>query len=135
MQSSPGSSRPRDPMSLDFETTDFASARAALDELPPGLGRIHAQQIGYWEARRRQALPADRALSGTTIDWLLSLPAPLRPRKLGENFPRLANALAQTWRDPVVRTALIDDLLVDRRGGRQGFPPEVRGELEALRRA
>jgi hypothetical protein len=134
MQRSPGSPPPRDPMSLDFEPTDFASARAALDELPAGVGRLHAVQHGYWEARRRPAQPADRALAGATIDWLLSLPPPLRPRRLGERFPRLANALAQNWRDPVLRTALIDELLIDRRGGRQGFPPEVRGELEALRR-
>ncbi len=135
MQRSPGDSPPRDPMSLDFETTDFASARAALDELPPGVGRLHAPQHGYWEPRRRPAPPADRALAGSTIDWLLSLPPPLRPRRLGERFPRLANTLAQHWRDPVLRIALIDELLVDRRGGRQGFPPEVLGELEVLRRA
>lgn len=124
-----------DPGSIDFEPTDLSTARAALDELPAGVGRAPTLEPGYWEQRRRKAQATDRALSGGTIDWVLSLPPSLRPRELCERFPRVANALAEAWRDPPRRAALLDDLLLDRRGGRQGFPPEIRREIEQLRRA
>lgn len=125
----------RDPGSIDFEPTDLSTARAALDELPPGVERLPTLAPGYWEQRRRKPQATDRALSGGAIDWVLSLPPSLRPRELCERFPRVANALAEVWRDPARRAALLDDLLLDRRGGRQGFPPEIRREIEQLRRA
>jgi hypothetical protein len=120
---------------LEFEITDFASARAAHEALPPGVGRLPELVPHYWDTRRRKPLPTDRALSGTAIDWLLALPPSLRPRALCEAFPRVANALAESWPDAPVRAALIDSLLTDRRGGRADFPADIRREIEALRKA
>jgi hypothetical protein len=123
---------PKDTDSLPFEITDLASARAALDELPAGVGRL-GPRAPDWSARRRKLGPSDRALQGSTIDWMLALPPSLRPKELCERFPRVANGLAAVWHDPVRRHAMLADLLEDRRGKRAGFPPRVRAEIEALR--
>jgi hypothetical protein len=37
------------------------------------------------------------------------------------------------WNDRIACPAYFDELLVDRRGGRQGFPPAVRRDLLKLR--
>jgi hypothetical protein len=119
---------------IDFELTDLDDARLALEELPEGVGKFPALAAGYWEARRRRPLPSDRALQGSTIEWLLALPQSLQPRLLCDRYPRAANALAAAWASKD-RAAALDNLLVDRRGNRRGFPPEVRSELLALRYA
>lgn len=124
------------PVSLDaieFEITDFAVAREALDAPPDGLARAKTLAPGYWERVRRKLLPRDHALAGQTIRWLLDLPAALRPHALCERYPRVANELAEAWSRPAERTAMLDSLLVDRRGGRRGFALKVQHELETLR--
>lgn len=50
-----------------------------------------------------------------------------------KQFPRIANVVARAWNDAAEFQAVLDDLLVDRRGGRQGFPLEVTEELLVLR--
>ncbi len=49
-----------------------------------------------------------------------------------ELFPRIANVLALSWNDAAGLSAYMDSLLVDRRGGRRGFPAEVNRELLLL---
>jgi hypothetical protein len=44
------------------------------------------------------------------------------------------NQLSAVWGDLPVAAELIDDLLVDRRGGRRGFPADVLAELLTIRR-
>lgn len=117
---------------LEFELVDIERARAAHDEIPPGVGTLPTPPA-VWEAQRRKPGPIDRALAGITIDWMISLPAPVRPYALCEQYPRVTNALAAAWGDPVKRRALLDDLVLDRRGRRTGFPDAVRMEIETLR--
>lgn len=117
---------------LEFEITDISDARHALDELPPGVGELEKFAPGYWEKRRRPTMPTDRALTGAAVEWAIALPPDLRPRELSAQFPRLANALAAAWSDRGRALATLDGLLVDRRGGRRGLPPEVMGELQRL---
>lgn len=119
--------------SLEFELTDLGDARAALDELPAGVGAVAKSDPAYWASRRRRPEVSDRALTGPAIDWLLSLPPEVRPLQTGERFPRIVNALAQAWAAPQQREAVLLDLLHDTRPRRAGFPPPVRRELEALR--
>ncbi|MBE2242779.1 MAG: hypothetical protein IAE86_08490 [Burkholderiaceae bacterium] len=119
---------------IEFEITDFAAAREALDEPPSGVGRAATFAPGYWERMRRKLLPRDRALAGPTIDWLLTLAPTLRPRLLCEHYPRIANQIAELWPHPEGRARFLDALLTDARGGRRGFAPEVRREIETLRR-
>jgi hypothetical protein len=122
------------PGAIEFELTDIEDARRAHDSLPEGVDKLSELAPDYWSQRRRRPLPTDRALQGSTIDWLLKLPLSLRPRELCDRYPRAANALAAAWHGHE-RAAVLEELLTDRRGRRRGFPPEVRSELEALRYA
>jgi hypothetical protein len=127
---------PAPPGSIEFELTDFESARGALDALPAGVEQLPGLMTPhYWTQRRRPAVASDRALTGTAIDWLIALPPSLRPKVMSERYPRAVNRLAEAWPDATTRTAALDDLMVDRRGNRQGFPPEVQAEIALLRRA
>jgi hypothetical protein len=122
---------PSAPGAIEFELVPVDAARAAHDQLPPGVEALPTLVPDYWPRRRRKPVPTDRALTGQAIDWLLSLPAPMRPTRLSERYPRVVNAIAAAW-PGAGRMAFLEDLLVDRRGNRAGFPAEVRGEIEAL---
>jgi len=126
------STTPIPPGSIEFELTDLGDARRALEELPEGLELLHQSAPDYWALRRRAATPTDRALSGPTMDWMGGLPADVRPLKLCERFPRIANAVAQAWPNAGHCESLFAGLLTDRRGKRRGFPVEVQAELERL---
>ena len=57
----------------------------------------------------------------------------MRPAELARRYPRIANKLAVCWDDPVLTELVMIDLLIDRRGGRQGFAPAIASELMRLR--
>jgi hypothetical protein len=121
---------------LEFELTDLEEARRVLDSESMSqfdVVSIGSQEEDQWKRLRRPKQPTDRALGGRGIDWLLGLPASVRPQHLGLRFPRIANALADVWDDPEECRAALDKLLGDGRRGRKGFPPEVHHELVALR--
>lgn len=46
-------------------------------------------------------------------------------------FPHVAKGLCESWGKPECQDYL-DSLIIDKRGGRQGFPPEVSVELMML---
>jgi hypothetical protein len=68
-----------------------------------------------------------------TNAWLAALPEAVRPTHLPTQFARTANLLASCWSDPQQRANELDNLLMDKRGGRRGFPIEVHRELVTLR--
>lgn len=116
---------------IEFESTDFDDARRALDELPAGLGALQKAREG-WESRRRAPLPTDRAMTGAAMDWVIHLPPSLRPHAACEQFPRVVNAIAASWHDVPFGLRVIEHMINDYRGGRRGFPPAVKAELQAL---
>lgn len=119
---------------LEFEITDFGDARRVLDDESISQFTVAVNDSpAHWKRVRRASLPTDRALSGRTIDWLLSLPSNLRPQHLTTKFPRVANALAEAWGEPEECQAALEKLLFCERKGRKGFPLEVQNELTALR--
>jgi hypothetical protein len=61
------------------------------------------------------------------------LPFDCYPIALAKTFPRIANALATFWDRPDELTRYMGELLVDRRGGRNGFPLAVLEELNQLK--
>lgn len=86
-----------------------------------------------WQGQRRPARHSDESLTGTARVWLRRLPAACRPLKLCTRYPRVANRIAWSWADPVTSEAVLEDLLVDHRGGRRGFPRPIALELRRLR--
>lgn len=121
---------------FDFELTDFASAREALDDASIELAAEAARPAAPsdWAHRRRPPVPTDRALAGATIDWMLRLPVALRPNHLADQYPRLANQIAAAWGDRERCLRSLRSLLNDDRGGRRGLPYDLRQELVALQR-
>jgi hypothetical protein len=83
-------------------------------------------------ARQRRASPV-AVLLPSTRKWLDALPRRVRPHSLCESYPRVANLIAATWEDTEGLRAYLDELLIDRRGGRRGFPPDVSNDVRTLR--
>ena len=105
-----------------LEALERAKARPAL--------KVH---VDPGTLRRPEHLQ-DRALKAHTELWANNLPIEIRPGLLLERYPHVANRLALCWADKALTIRLFEDLLVDNRGGRKGFPPLVRAELLHLRR-
>jgi hypothetical protein len=74
-----------------------------------------------------------RRLEERAVRLLETLPPELRMVALRGQYPRLLNRLAAAWHDPREFDRLIDELLIDDRPNRQGFPFEVVRELTELR--
>lgn len=121
--------------------------RPSSRPVPPPVSR-HSGYSGYsdstlsrampldsqdWERLRSPRTAHDECLSTAAQVWLGNLPARLQPMQLCERYPRVANRLALCWRDPGLTEQLFNEFLLDRRGGRKGFPPPVAIELLRLR--
>ena len=78
-------------------------------------------------AARSAATGEDR-----TITWVATLPAGIRPFAAGRLYPRIVNRIGDLWPHCEYTRLYLQSLLIDRRKGRKGFPPEVTRELEAL---
>ena len=77
--------------------------------------------------------PDDSTLHAAAKAWFDALPKPVQPVQLAERYPRICNRLAEKWpRDDLIRPYL-DDLLMDGRGGRQGFPFSIAIEIASLK--
>ena len=82
-------------------------------------------------ARLRKANPAEYLLPAS-VTWLKSLPPEVRPVALATKYARVVNLLAQQWNDQDACCAYFCTLLADRRGGRKGFPADVRADIRML---
>lgn len=116
---------------IEFEFTNTKDARAEA-ERPAAVVAIEKLMPGYWEEQRRPLTPADRALTGKAIDWMLGLPAHARPKSLCERFPRIANHLAEHWDDARGTQLALLRLLADERGQRKGFSLQIEQEIGRL---
>lgn len=123
----PGNS---DPGSLEFEKVSLSDARKALEETGPAAYAA-PKKVENWAEKRAQSTP--EPLSDEANAWIGELPESVRPRQLALRYARLANRLAKAWKDPQKCERLLDDLMMDRRGGRKGFPLPVANELATLR--
>jgi len=104
-----------------------------LEVLHPFRGDFNsALDAARWATVRRPERACDRALTGTARLWLRKLPARRRPLRLCVNHPRVANRIAWCWHDALLSSQLLDDLRLDRRGGRRGFGPAIDRELKRL---
>ena len=87
-----------------------------------------------WQAMRADSDTEDSVLHDRTFKWLVTLPADLRPVATGRRYPRIVNRIGDLWGHCEYTRLNFQNLLIDRRKGRKGFPPEVKCELEALQR-
>ena len=95
-----------------------------------------AEEVGStrsedWTEQRRSRV--SEILLPRTSRWIATLPVDFQVPATAEAFPRIANELAALWSEQEELTDYLDELLMDRRGRRQGFPARVLSELHALR--
>ena len=104
----PGSTKPTDPGSLEFEKVSLTDARKVLEE----AGAVEYSAKGKtenWDEKRHASGP--EALSNEAVAWVAGLPETVRPKQLALRYARLANRLARVWKDqralraPARRTA------------------------------
>ncbi len=106
-----------------------ASTPAAQSDAAPSQAAAAQDGSDRWE--RRPPQPLTIASHQLAIDLARSGdPVP----GLARRYPHVLNQLSAVWGDLPVAAELIDDLLVDRRGGRRGFPADVLAELLTVRR-
>ncbi len=110
----------------------FATTANRPEEKKPALTPADIAREEAERKKRSKGEPMNAPLPRTK-EWVARLPEELRPNALMRAYARIANILATSWDDPDATSAYFDQLLVDRRGHRQGFPPDVMAELLALR--
>jgi hypothetical protein len=64
---------------------------------------------------------------------LASIDRGYRPEALDELFPRIVNRMAKLWKQPGQMERYFEDLLIDHRGNRKGFPLKVLMDLSTLK--
>lgn len=111
-----------------FEKVTLQEAKAVLDG-----SEKRAEPKDAWVSKRLPPNPEDLQLQDATLRWIASLPENVRPWELARQFPRVANKLAKIWGQQSVRERELEDLLIDKRGNRQGFPMQVAAEVMALK--
>ncbi|WP_420992233.1 hypothetical protein ACKI2N_030840 [Cupriavidus sp. 30B13] len=112
--------------SLSFEFVSIEEAKQILD------GAVPEQVQPDWPAMRRPEGAEAQVLTSTALKWLASLPPEARPLELCRGYARIGNQMAALAATPSVLSAYLADLLIDRRGGRQGFPGGIALELSRL---
>ncbi len=119
---------------FDVDSQSDLHADEAMEErLVPHHTTSH-MSVGLEEPMRlRNAAQADKPLA-RTLKWVASLPPDVKPTALLRRYARIANVIAATWGHATSLRSYMDCLFSEKRGIREGFPPEVLSELVALKR-
>ncbi len=112
---------------LEFDTNAYEKA------LDAHVGERYERERAQQMARAR--LDAPTALerpSSKATELIAKIPKDLSLIHVYSEYPRILNKIANTWNEPREFYPYIDSLLLDSRGGRQGFPFAVARELNRL---
>ena len=113
---------------IPFEKVSVQEARAVLDR-----ESIPRPPEKNWLSARDTSAVKNTDLTEQAWQWLDALPKEVQPGGLVQRFPRITNKLAELWRRPVNCERYLDALILDQRGSRKGFPPDVVGEIAKLK--
>lgn len=118
---------------IPFEKVSVEDAKRALHGEPAKDVKPVVPAKDWRASRLDFGEQADQDLSPAAFKWLAVIPREVRPNALARQYPRIVNRLAEIWKRPLQCERYIDDLMIDLRGGRQGFPPAVAAEIAALK--
>jgi len=110
---------------IAYEKVTMAEAKRVHDGAPPDA------TLQDW-TKRRAGPDVDELVSEQTSAWMRELPGEVRPARLAERYPRIANKICALWAQPLRCAAYLSDLLIARRANRKGFPAEVAMEIGNL---
>jgi hypothetical protein len=113
--------------SIPFEKVTVQEAKEAQTQAGPPAAKAE----NWAAARGKDTKNAD--LTEQAWAWLDQLPPELQPGGLVQQFPRITNRLAEIWGRPLQCERYLDALILDNRGTRKGFPPDVTTELINLK--
>jgi hypothetical protein len=114
------------PFEFESNAYDQALDRYALNQSTKGPNFIN-------NAPRPEASKRNMEQSYQFANELIGkLPSDLSLINLYADFPHVLDKIAMAWGDHVTFYALMDDLLIDKRGGRTGFPFKAAIELSRL---
>jgi uncharacterized protein len=65
--------------------------------------------------------------------WLEKIPEEARPKLLQDQFPRIVNRISSMWNHPDELMEYLNELLMDTRGDRAGFPLPVAMEIATIK--
>jgi hypothetical protein len=86
-----------------------------------------------WTALRAPNQEDARELGPSAFNWLAVLPVAARPKALAQRYPRIVNRLAAIWKHPLQCERYLNELMLDKRGSRKGFPLDVASEIATLK--
>lgn len=110
-----------------------AVSRATRPEPATSAKQVsESETVTDWRTVRRDVDPKDAYLRERTFKWMATLPASIRPMATARQYPRIANRIAGLWPKCEFTRLYLQSLLIDRRGGRKGFPGAIRHEIEVL---
>lgn len=116
--------------SFTFEKVSLEDAKRVHDGVPSTKSSLDGPLDGH---HNRARINNDEPLRPETAQWLLALPATVRPHKLAQRYPRVANRICALWGQPRQCSDYLDELLLVRRPvPRQGFPSEVAKDIAGL---
>jgi hypothetical protein len=81
----------------------------------------------------RMPFSANGELTAGAASRLSSLPADVVPTRLAQAFPHIFNRIEELWALPLRLDPYFDSLLIDQRGGRQGFSLGIALEILNLK--
>jgi hypothetical protein len=113
---------------LDWEEVDYKEA------LPAEILAEERNRLAVEEAKAKAKRGAPRAeLDQRSKQILQTIPAEIRPTNIVANFPHIMNLISKSWHEPKEFVKTLDELLMDDRGNRVGFPFAIIVELTDLR--
>lgn len=79
-----------------------------------------------------QVAPAQRVMGNKRLADLLAATPDKYPYALEASYGRILGRIMSLWDDPIALQMLFEDLMVDKRGDRQGFPTAVANDIYRL---
>lgn len=113
---------------IPFEKVSLQEAKAVLDR-----NKETPVREKNWGAIREATAPRNTEITEQAWKWLESLPQQVQPGSILQRFPRILNKIAELWPRPAQCEKYLDALILDHRGSRKGFPPDVAKEIALLK--
>jgi hypothetical protein len=104
------------------------------DALPAEILAAQQNKIAVEQAKAKiRRTASKKALDNRSAIIIETLPKAIRPNGIITNFPHIMNLIAASWHEPRAFVQTLDELLMDDRGNRAGFPFAIIVELTDLR--
>jgi hypothetical protein len=113
---------------VEFDTSAYDQALEQFAEQEKLVGDVKRDAVKH-NGNRQSGIAEPNDFANAL---LAKLPSDLSIVHLYSEYPHVLNKIAMAWGDHATFYKIMDDLLIDKRGGRAGFPFNVAIELSRL---